>query len=464
MLLITISYIAGSETLKGNKVIDQHIKYKDKNQCSSNESEFCTHLPLVMIDTKNQDIPGEARDGSLITTEISIIDNETGGNHLSDSPNIQSFADIRYRGNSSMTFDKKGYLLKFVNEDGSENSKKVMGMQSHSEWVLHGPYLDKTLLRNYLWYHISSEIMDSAPDTRFCELFVDGEYKGLYVMVESPTRGNTSRMQIKKYEKENDYTGYIVRLDKGAHNPLQNLETFSKYTYNTGIDPGLRLEVIYPGKNTLNETLQEYIRRDIGKFEKALYSYDYDSTRYGYSNFIDVDSFVDYYIINEFTQNYDAGNMSTYLYKDYNGKLKMYVWDFNNANNYYLNDISIEDFQFQWNTWYVMLMKDEKFTNRIIQRYNYLRRHYLNEEYLLNYIDEIVDYLGDAIDRNYSIWGYSFSEEYDKIEPAERNVRDYDEAIEQLKNHIVERGKFLDQNIEVIKQFSSESKVKKFNH
>ena len=111
-----------------------------------------------------------------------------------------------------------------------------------------------------------------------------------------------------------------------------------------------------------------------------------------------------------------------------------------------------------------MLMKDEKFTNRIIQRYNYLRRHYLNEEYLLNYIDEIVDYLGDAIDRNYSIWGYSFSEEYDKIEPAERNVRDYDEAIEQLKNHIVERGKFLDQNIEVIKQFSSESKVKKFNH
>ena len=57
LLLITISYIAGSETLKGNKVIDQHIKYKDKNQCSSNESEFCTHLPLVMIDTKNQDIP-----------------------------------------------------------------------------------------------------------------------------------------------------------------------------------------------------------------------------------------------------------------------------------------------------------------------------------------------------------------------------------------------------------------------
>lgn len=463
-VLIFVSYIAGSEALIGNKTVGQHQKYQDKNKCSENETGFCTHLPIISIDTKNQEIPGEARDGSLITTEIKVIDNKMGGNHLNDKEDIKTLADIRYRGNSSMSFDKKGYLLKLIDEEGNENPQKVMGMTTHSEWILHGPYLDKTLLRNYLWYHIASEIMDSAPDTRFCELFVDGEYQGLYVMVESPTRGTSSRMQFSKYEKGKDYTGYIVRLDKGAHNPLQNLETFSKYTYNTGIDPGLRLEVIYPGKNTLNETLQEYIRRDIGKFEKALYSYDYDSNRYGYPNFIDINSFVDYYIINEFTQNYDAGNMSTYLYKDYNGKLRMYVWDFNNANNYYLNNISIEDFQFQWNTWYVMLMKDEKFTNRIINRYHYLRRHYLNEKYLLDYIDDIIDYLGDAVDRNYSVWGYSFSEEHDILEPKDRNIRNYDKAIEQLKNHIIERGRFLDQNIETIKQFSSESKVKKFNH
>ncbi len=462
--MIFVSYIAGSDALKGTNVVDQHIKYKNQNKCSNNESEFCTHLPVVSIDTKNQEIPGEARDGSLITTEIKIIDNEKGGNHLSDKADIKTLANIRYRGNSSMSFDKKGYLLKFINEDGTNNSKKVMGMDSHSEWVLHGPYLDKTLLRNYLWYHISGEIMDSAPDTRFCELFVDGEYQGLYVVVESPSRGDKGRMQIKKYDQGKDYTSYIVRLDKGSIRSLQDLQTFSKYTYNIGINPGLRLEIIYPGKNTLNETLQEYIRRDIGKFEKSLYSYDYDSTRYGYSRFIDVDSFVDYYIINEFTQNYDAGNMSTYLYKDYNGKLRMYVWDFNSASDYYHYSTNIEDFQFQWNVWYYMLMKDEKFTNRIIERYRYLRRHYLNEEYLLNYIDSIVDYLGDAVDRNYDVWGYSFEEKYDKIEPTERNVRNYDEAIAQLKNHIVKRGRFLDKNIETIKQFSSESKVKKFNH
>lgn len=465
ILLIIISYTAGSATLTGDKVEKQHIEYKNKNKCKSNDKdEFCTHLPIVSIDTNNQKIPGEARDGSKITTKIKIIDNKKGGNHLEDKADIKTLANIRYRGNSSMKFDKKGYLLQLIDKKGEDNPEKVMGMDKHSEWALHGPYLDKTLLRNYLWYHISGEIMDSAPDSRFCELFVDGEYKGVYVMVESPSRGDKGRMQFKKTKKDKDYTGYIVRLDKGSKNPLQNLDSFTKYTMNTGLDPGLKLEIIYPGKNRLNETLQEYVRRDLSKFEKALYSYDYDSKRYGYSTYIDVDSFVNYYIINEFTQNYDAGNMSTYLYKGYKDKLKMYVWDFNSANDYYKYKTNIEDFQFQWNTWYFMLMKDEKFTDRIISRYHYLRRHYLNEEYLLSYIDDIVDYLGDAIDRNYEVWGYTFKEEKDILVPNERNARSYKEAIEQLKNHIIERGKFMDQHIDTIKQFSQESKVKKFNH
>lgn len=464
LLLIVVSFTFGSAALRGDKVVKKEELDMSRNACSSKESEFCTHLPIVSIDTNKQKIPGEARDGSMITTKVKVIDNREGGNHLSDKSKVKTLANIRYRGNSSMKFDKKGYLLKFIKKDGSENPEKVIGMDKHDEWALHGPFLDKTLLRNYLWYHISGEIMDSAPDSRFCELFVDGEYKGVYVMVESPSRGDKGRMQIKKIKKGKDYTGYIVRLDKGTDNPLQDLNTFSKYSMNTGLDPGLKLEIIYPGKNRLNKTLQEYIRRDMSKFEKALYSYDYDSKRYGYEQYIDVDSFVNYLIINEFTQNYDAGNMSTYLYKDYNGKLRMYVWDFNSANDFYKYSINIEEFEFQWNTWFTMLMRDEKFTKRIIERYRYLRRHYLSDEYLCNYIDEIVNYLGPAIDRNYEVWGYTFEKEEDILIPESRNPRNYEDAIKQLKKHIVERGKFMDENIETLRQFSSESKVKKFNH
>lgn len=466
-LLILISFIFGSDAFVGDKVVNQYNTSSGKeNYCSKNESEFCTHLPIVSIDTNGQDIPGEARDGSFVTTTVKVIDNKSGGNHLGDKSDVKTLANIHHRGNSSMDFDKKGYLLKFINKDGTDNAEKIIGMNKHSEWVLHGPYLDKTLLRNYLWYHISGEIMDSAPDSRFCELFVDEEYKGVYLMVESPSRGDKSRMQVKKVKKDKDYTGYIIRLDRGSSNPLKDVNSFSKYTMNTDLDSEveLKLDIVYPGKNRLNETLQEYIRKDLSKFEKSLYSYDYDSKRYGYTKYIDTDSFVDYFIINEFTQNRDAGKMSTYLYKDYNGKFKMYVWDFNSANDYYTDYTSLEAFYLQWSTWYMMLMKDEKFTDRIINRYRYLRRHYLSDEYLLNYIDEIVAYLGDAVDRNYDVWGYTFDEENDLLVPTNRNVRSYEEAIEQLKTHIVERGKFMDEHIESIRQFSSESKVKKYNH
>ena len=461
LIVFLASFIGSINKITSDKGMDQHIIYKDTNNCNSNDEEFCTHLPLVIIDTGNKDIPGEERDGSTITTNVKIIDNKSGGNHLEDKSKVNTLANIRYRGNSSMYFDKKGYLLKFIHEDGTENKEKVMGMKKHDEWALHGPFLDKTLIRNYLWYHISSKIMDYAPDSRFCELYVDGVYQGVYLMVETPTRADESRMPISKYNDGDDFTSYIVRLDKGSLNPLENVDTFSGDTYNRL----MKFDVIYPGKNKLNQELNKFISEDISKFEKALYSYDYDSIRYGYRNYIDVNSFVDYYIINEFTQNYDAGSMSTYIYKDLKGDFGIFVWDFNSANNNYVEQgFKTDILEFQWNTWYYMFMKDEYFTQRIIDRYHYLRKNYLNEEYLLNYIDDIVEYLGPAIDRNFEVWGYTFEQDKGLLQPIDRNVTSYEEAIKQLKEHIINRGRFLDENIDTIKQFSSESKVKKFNH
>lgn len=434
--------------------------YHDENKCDSKDDKFCTHLPLVIIDTNNEEIPGEERDGTRVTSTIKIVDNKKGGNHLDDKADFTSLAEIRYRGNSSMLFDKKGYSIKLVHKDKSENHVRVLGMGRHDEWALHGPYIDKTLMRNYLWYHVMKDMSGYAPDARFCELYVNGEYKGVYVFTETATRGDQSRIPISKYDKNDSVTSYIVRLDKGSNNEFENINSFSKYAKKTG----MQLDVIYPGAKNLTPELNRFITEDLSRFEKALYSYDYDSKKHGYPKYINVDSFVDYYIINEFTQNYDAGSMSTYLYKDLKDKYGLFIWDFNSANNNYDRDISIEDFEFQWVTWYVMLMKDEKFNQRIIDRYHYLRTNYLNEEYLNTYIDNIISYLGDAIDRNYEVWGYTFLPEKDFLKPRERNVRSYEEAILQLKQHIRDRGRFLDEKIETIKQFSAESKVKKFNH
>ena len=110
-----------------------------------------------------------------------------------------------------------------------------------------------------------------------------------------------------------------------------------------------------------------------------------------------------------------------------------------------------------------MLCRDEDFTEAIITRYKELRQSILSEEYLMNYIDQTVAYLGPAIDRNFDRWGYSFREEYNLLKGEGREICSYDEAISQLKEFLIERGNWMDQNIDAVREFSAESAVKKYN-
>lgn len=122
----------------------------------------------------------------------------------------------------------------------------------------------------------------------------------------------------------------------------------------------------------------------------------------------------------------------------------------------------VSRFELQDAPWYFMLTKDEDFIELLISRYYELRKTYFDEEYLMNYIDDVAAYLGDAIDRNYEVWGYTFNEKYDKLIPKERNPRSYDEAVEDMKTFLHNRIAWMDENIEILRQYSAESKVKKF--
>ena len=142
----------------------------------------------------------------------------------------------------------------------------------------------------------------------------------------------------------------------------------------------------------------------------------------------------------------------------------MVIWDFNSAcNNYAAYAFPDEGFQMQNVVWYFMLMKDESFTESIIDRYRELRKTYLSEEYLLSYIDDVVAYLGPAVERNFEVWGYTF-EDYRPLNPDSRNPDSYEEAVEQLKEFCRERGEWMDENIEALCQYSHPSGNKKYNH
>lgn len=477
LILLGGAVAAGSlDAESGEPRVHQHLTSRGPDEgCGCDGSELCTHLPLVILDTGGQEIPGEpitdsanneigytttAEGEAMLSAQISIVSDETHNHHPSDEPDLQSDTLIRIRGNSSRHFDKKSYLLRLTDDDGSYRNEEVMGMDAHYEWALYGPYLDKSLIRNYMWYNIAAEFMDYAPNVRFCEVILNGEYQGLYVMVETITNGEDCRLNISEPVDGTTSTGYLLRLDRGTDDEMKDIETFTEYAYRNLQE----LDIKYPRSGSLTPEMVRAIEQEFSDFEKSLYSYDYDTDDYGYYYDIDVESFIDYFIINEFTTNYDAGHLSTYIYKDIGGRYKMVIWDFNSAcDNYNQSTLTPRRFEMQMNVWFYMLMKDEYFVERLIDRYHELRETYLSGDYLAGYINDVVDYLGPAIDRNFEVWGYTF-EEFRPLQPDERNPVDYEAAIRQMKEFIYDRSAWMDEHIDSLLQFSHESKNKKFNH
>lgn len=474
--LAAVATVADFE--KKESRVHQHLEAGEKAPCSHDANLLCTHLPLVEIETGGHPIPGapvlddkgfivdytvtEAGE-SRLKASVEITDNAETYNHLEDEPAVAGTALINIRGRSSREFDKKSYRITLIHEDGINNNQPVMGMDAHHEWVLHGPFLDKTLIRNYLWYNIAGEIMEYSPNVRFCEVIIDGEYQGVYLITESITKGyEGSRLTMEVDKKGNTFSGYVLQINDFY--PFEETNSviyeYGNYTYVARIP----IEVTYPGSINQTKEMLRSIELEFSAFEKALYSYDYDSEEYGYIQWIDVPSFVDYFILNEFVCNIDAGRLSTYIYKDISGKYKLCVWDFNNAcDNYMETRVNLHNFDSQNRLLYHMLCRDEDFTEAIISRYKELRQGVLSEEYLMNYIDQTIAYLGPAIERNFDKWGYSFLPEQNLLRGEGREICSYDEAITQLKDFLIERGNWMDQNIDAVREFSAESAVKKYN-
>lgn len=325
---------AGHETVGR---VHQHRQGTPAERCAdTDDGGLCTYLPIVEFSTGGKTVPGRpiyhddgsvsytpAEDGeATISAEMRVIGTDSSVyHHANGAADVESSVRLRVRGNSSRDFDKPSYAIRLVDEAGNNAPQSLMGMDAHHEWVLYGPWLDKTAVRNYLFYNLAGELMDYAPNVRYCEVMLDGEYQGLYVMTERITGGKDgARLGLSVSAKNQEFTGYLLRLD---HKRLEeeSLNSFTTYTYTTP----LLLQIEYPGEKNRDDALTEKIRQDFSAFEKTLYSYDYDKEGVGYQTMLDVDDFVDYFILNELSSNADAGNYSTYLYKGTDGRFRMYV-------------------------------------------------------------------------------------------------------------------------------------------
>lgn len=460
------------------------LSEEDRAAASSLEIDpetFASHLPVISIETHGQEIPGgpavdeegerlAAEDGSIIPTlapdgsdsisaDVTVFDAQGSANRLSDDPAQESSCLIRVRGNSSRVYDKKNYRIVLVNDDGSDNDLPLMGMASASSWALQGTSIDKTMMRNYLTYNVAGGFIDDyVPNLRYCEVFINGEYNGLYMLTETIKEGE-GRLELNESDPDMAETSYVIAVDERS----ATTTTFSDFLHYT-LRIGNYIDILYPGEASLTQAQRDYITQDFDAFEKALYSYDYDSMTYGYWGFIDVESFVDGFIINEFTINDDFGAFSTYLYKDIRGKITLGpIWDYDNTYDNHQLETSAEGFYLVERPWYYMLFKDESFCEDVISRYRSLREDDLSDERLLEMLDATYAYIEPALARNWEVWGYTFETET-YLQPEERRPKTCEEAVEDLREFIVERGAWLDRYIENLRQYSHESMVKKFNH
>lgn len=483
-LLITALAVTGTLLLQDQTDTQaryhQHISAPVKETCKKNhgKGELCTHLPLLVIETEEEipgiptgsrDIFGESlysktKDGKTMADgHLEVFDSETSCNHPSDDPSITASIAIRVRGHSSRTFEKAPYLIKLTPEDDGEREEALLGMEAHNEWALHGPYLDKSLIRNYLFYNLSGEIMDYAPNCRFCELIVNGDYRGIYLLVETVTAGE-GRLPLVKNENNISLSGYLLRMDRPVEEDLgkiRDIDVYTERTYTQRLDAAVR----YPGKKRLTIGMHKQIEKEFSAFEKALYSFDYNSDDYGYNNYIDTDSFVDYYIINSVSSNIDAGRYSTYIYKAPGEKYKLCVWDFNNCCNNFIDDETGVAFDgIRGAMYFSMLFRDRDFIDRVIDRYRELRKSVLSDDYINNYIDETEAYLGPAIVRDSARWA-----EYIKSDPLKdkdntgRNPHSQAEAVEMLRDNLISRMHWMDDNIDYLKQYCAGSANKKYS-
>ena len=409
-----------------------------------------SHLPIIKIDTYGIQIPDEPR----IPAYMGIINNETGTNNVNDNFNdYDGHITIERRGNSSQGNEKTPYRFETVDEEGDNRNVKLLGMPEENDWVLYAPWQDKTMIRNVLIYQLSNDIGRYASRTRFAELFLNDEYMGVYVLMEKIKRDN-NRIDISKLNPDeiegDDITGgYILKFDWNYTGG--NLGGFdSEYDGNT-------YNYHYPKPSDIVLQQEEYIQNYVTEFENVMLSDDYTNDSTGYPKMTNVESFVDFILLQELAKNVDAYRLSTYIYKDKesvdNRLTAGPIWDFNHGfgNCDYGETWKPENWLLEFNPeggdqmsfWWNLLWQDENFKMKISQRYSELRSSIFSEQHIFDIIDDQVTYLGEAIDRNFSRWPILGN----YIWPNYYVFDTYEEEVSYLKSWTTQRLTWMDNEI-----------------
>lgn len=379
-----------------------------------------TGLPVVYIDTEG---------GAAVESKELRIDAELRIEDLNGTESLEPLAcTIKGRGNITWRWPKKPYRLRFADD------VPLLGMPAHRDWVLLANFCDRTLMRNLLAMKVSSlTSLDWTPRCVPVELVLNGRHLGQYLLSESVSVG-PGRLDLSP-------GGYLLESDFHFDNEVQWEDYHGS---STCLFCGIPFAVKYPPARELTPEREAYIKKYVKDAASALYGKDFTDPDKGYAACLDVDSFVDYWLVFAIMGNSELGHPgSVYTHLDEGGKLKAGpCWDFDwcltkSGTNPQRAAISLNKGAF----WYGRLFKDPAFCALVRERYEELlpELRLIPEE-----IDNYKAKLAASARLNFALWDPAMDRWENKgllINGDE--TLSFDEAVTQLRSTFVARLELL---------------------
>ena len=318
--------------------------------------------------------------------KITVVSGESAINSVSDT------GTIKLRGNSTSLADKPAYNISF-----SSKKKLFASAAKGKKWCLLANAYDKSMLRNKLAMDLGRDLGNvTAPEEHYAELFINGVLKGTFVISEPAENGRSGI--------EFDDTNDNDMMFEWEYDRVEEGQTY----YKTGM--GVRFVVEDPeGLDTNSVKFHNWVNT-ISTFENALKQTGSDNV----FNYIDVDSFVDMYIVNELFSTVDFGYSSVkfFIKNDENGNPIIHagcLWDFDlssgNSSVEYCRRTNTFRCQ-EINAWFGYLMNNIAFKDKVIAKFKKMQPRiqnlYMENGFGISQINKNLNYMGKSKDRNYS--------------------------------------------------------------
>lgn len=404
-------------------------------------------LPIVFIDTKGKCLDNKVTE--KIPATMKVLDGKT--NNVADSAKGTRYdIGIKVRGQSSAMFPKPGYGVEVRDEKGEGMDVSLFGLPPGDDWVFHGPYVDKSMMRNALAHWLFRQAGHYSPRSRHFDLYINGVYRGVYVLLEKIKRGkyrvNVSKLKETDVAGDSVTGGYIWAFDKtGTNTGGAGSGPIEKEGFNTS--DGLNVILHYPKKENIQKAQEEYLKKYLNDLE-GLFKNGKNGS--GYENYVDMTSALDYVLHEEITNNADSYWCSFFLHKPKDskgGKVTLGpAWDFNLAmsngsqpengggqggqggmwgfggggNGFGSSGVSgwqIENSQKSGNggmwgmgsslkapNWLLGMWKDSHYQSELKKRWAELRSGVWHTKTMDAYLDSMKIYLKNAADRNFKRW------------------------------------------------------------